>query len=49
MTLCKGGVEPPTKFWKREGGLTASQFLEGVAGKERMPFFGEGLQFLHKV
>ena len=24
-----GGVEPPTKFSKKGGGLTGSQFLEG--------------------
>ena len=31
--FCRG-LEPPTKFSKR-GGLTGSQLLEGVAGKER--------------
>ena len=40
------GVEPPTKFGKKEG-LTGSQFLEGVAGKEGETFF-RGLQFSHK-
>ena len=34
------GGEPPTKFSKRGGGLTGPQFLEGVAGKEGMTFFG---------
>ena len=33
-----GGVEPPTKFSKKGGGLTGSQFLEGVAEKEGMTF-----------
>ena len=41
------GVEPSTKFSKRKG-LTGSQFLEGVAGKEGDEFFQGGLQFLHK-
>ena len=27
--LEEGGVEPPTKFSKKGGGLTGSQFLEG--------------------
>ena len=35
--FCRG-LEPPTKFSKR-GGLTGSQLLEGVAGKERGDFF----------
>ena len=35
------GVEPPTKFSKRRG-LPASQFLGGVAGKERVTFFRGG-------
>ena len=30
----EGEVEPSTNFSKRGGGLTGSQFLEGVAGKE---------------
>ena len=50
-------VEPLTTFlneergWGGEGvqGLTGSQFLEGIARKERVNFFkGGGLQFLHK-
>ena len=50
-------VEPLTKFSNDEGGggryggvgLTGSQFLEGVARKERVNFFKGGeLQFLHK-
>ena len=32
------GVEPTTKFSKRRG-LTGSQFLVGVSGKERGHFF----------
>ena len=43
-----GGVEPPTKFSKRGGGLRGPQLLEGVAGKEGVTFFREGLQFSHK-
>ena len=34
-----GGVEPPTKFSKRGGGLRGPQLLEGVAGKEGVTFF----------
>ena len=46
-------VEPLTKFSNDGGGgggrLTGSQFLEGVARKERVNFFkGGGLQFLLK-
>ena len=49
-------VEPLTKFSNDGGagqvgggGLTGSQFLEGVARKERVNFFKGGeLQFLHK-
>ena len=39
-----GGGLPwlPTKFSKGERGLTGSQFLEGVAGKEGVTFFGGG-------
>ena len=37
-TFC-GGVEPPTKFSKRGGGLTGRQLLEGDAGKEDDDFF----------
>ena len=33
-----GGVKTPTKFSKRWG-LTGSQFLEGVLGKEGGDFF----------
>ena len=36
----EGGVEHPTKFSKREG-LTESQILEGVAGKEEGDLFQE--------
>ena len=42
-----GGVEPPTKFLKKERGLTRSQFLEGVPEKREVAFF-RGLQLLHK-
>ena len=43
-----GGHEPPTKFSK-QWGLTESQSLEGVAGKERVTFFkGGAVQFLQK-
>ena len=35
-----GGVEPLTKFSKKGGGLTGSQFLEGVAEKEGITFSG---------
>ena len=48
-------VEPLTKFSNdggggagRGGGLTGSQFLEGVARKEKVNFFKGELQFLHK-
>ena len=43
-------VEPLTKFSNDGGGgLTGSQFLEGVARKEKVNFFKGGeLQFLHK-
>ena len=39
--------EPPTKFSKR-GGLTGSQFLEGVAWKEKVTFFMGGCSFYIK-
>ena len=42
------GVEPPTKFAKR-GGLTGSQFLEGVAGKDGGDLFHEGCSFYIKT
>ena len=48
--LSAGGerAEPPTKVSK-SGGLTAPQFLEGVAGKEGVTFFrGGGCNFLTK-
>ena len=38
-----GGVEPPTKFSKRGGGLRGPQLLEGVAGKEGVTFFRGGV------
>ena len=41
------GVEPPTKFSKIVG-VTDSQFLRGVAGKEGVRFFKGEVQFLHK-
>ena len=43
MTACKGAVESPTKFLKREEGLTASQFLEGVCWERRGAFFRRGI------
>ena len=43
-----GGVENPTKFLKRVG-LTGSQLLEGVAGKEDGFFQGWGLHFSEKI
>ena len=44
-----GGVESPTKYSKRGGGLVESQFLEGVAGKEGDDFFqGKGCSFYIK-
>ena len=51
--LLGAGVEPLTTFLNEGGegaqGLTGSQFLEGIARKERVNFFkGGGLQFLHK-
>ena len=52
--LLGAGVEPLTTFLNGGGGegaqgLTGSQFLEGIARKERVNFFkGGGLQFLHK-
>ena len=36
-----GGVEPPTKFKKREG-LTGLNFSREVAGKKGMTFFRRG-------
>ena len=47
LPLLQGRLEPPTKFSKR-GGLTGSQFSEGVAGKEGVTFSGGGVQCLHK-
>ena len=41
-----GGVESPPKFSERGGVLTGPQFLEGVAGKDRVTFFRGDLQFL---
>ena len=41
------GVDPPTKFSKRGEGLTGSQYLEGVAGKDGVTFF-RGVKFFHK-
>ena len=45
-----GGVEPPTKFSKRGGGLTAPQLLEEGCWERGSDFFqrGGGLQFSHK-
>ena len=43
-----GVVEPPTKFFKRWGGLTRSQFLEGSCWERGGELFQERLQFLHK-
>ena len=43
-----GEVELPTKFSKRERGLTGLQFLEGVAGNDGVTFFRVGVQFLDK-
>ena len=42
------GVEPPPKFLKpppllKPWGLTGSQFLDGVAGKEGVTFFRGGV------
>ena len=36
------GLEPPTKFSKRGGGLTGPQLLEGVAGEEGADLFKGG-------
>ena len=38
---------PPFSNFEKGGGLTGSQFLEGVTGKEGVTFLG-GLQFLLK-
>ena len=51
--LLGAGVEPLTRFLNEGGegaqGLTGSQFLEGIARKEKVNFFKGGwLQFLHK-
>ena len=43
-----GGVEPLANFSKRREGVTRSQFLEGVAGKERGDFFSGGCSFYIK-
>ena len=46
--LSAGGIEPSTKFRKKGGGLTGSQLLEGVAGKDGGDFFqGVGVQLSH--
>ena len=42
----EGGGEPPNQIFKKTkrgggGGLTRSQFLKGVAGKEGVTFSGE--------
>ena len=42
LPFSRGGVEPPTKFSKRGGGLTGPQLLEGAAGKEGGDFFQGG-------
>ena len=39
-SFCRG-VEPPTKFSKRQG-LTGPQLLDGIARKEGCDFFQEG-------
>ena len=39
-----GWVGTPTKF-SEKGGLIGSQFLEGVAGKEKLTFFKGGCSF----
>ena len=38
----EGGVEPPTNFSKREGGLTGSQFLVGSCWERLGDFFHGG-------
>ena len=44
-----GGVEHPTKFSKREGGLTESQFLDGGCWEREGDFFQRrGGGFLQK-
>ena len=40
-----GGVEPPIRFLKRWGGLTGSQFLEGVCWERGVTFFRRGCNF----
>ena len=42
------GVEPPTKFLKREGGLTGPQLLEGGCWERGGCIFSRGLQFSHR-
>ena len=44
MHLSAGvGVEPPSKFSKKEGRLTGPQFLEGVVAKDGGVTFFRGL------
>ena len=44
--LSAGGIEPPTKFSKRGGGLTGPQLLEGDCWERgEDDFFHGGLQF----
>ena len=45
--LSAGGVEPPTKFSKRWGGLTGTQLLERGCWERGGDFFQGGLQFSH--
>ena len=44
----EGGVEPPTKFLKRGGGLGRISILRGGCWVKRGDFFQGVLQFFHK-
>ena len=40
LLSARGGVDPLTNFSGGEGGLTGTQFFEGVAGKEEVTWDG---------
>ena len=47
-SLFGGGVEPPTKFSEKGGGLTGPQLLEGVCWERGGDFFQWGWNFQPK-
>ena len=51
-TFCSaggGGVEPPTKFSKKGGGLTGPQILDGGCWERGADFFQGGCNFRIKI